>query len=41
VPVLTLRPSYYRIYIGDLEIDLIDVPGQHVFEVAMKFAGVY
>lgn len=38
VPVLTLRPSYYRIYIGDLEIDLIDVPGQRVFEVAMKFA---
>jgi small GTP-binding protein len=37
-PVLTLKPSYYRIYIGDLEIDLIDVPGQRVFEVATKFA---
>ena len=37
-PVLTLRPSYYRIYLGDLEIDLIDVPGQRVFEVALKFA---
>jgi GTPase SAR1 family protein len=38
VPVLTLKPSYYRIYVGDLEIDLIDVPGQRVFEVAIKFA---
>jgi GTPase SAR1 family protein len=37
-PVLTLKPSYYRIYVGDLEIDLIDVPGQRVFEVAIKFA---
>ncbi|RFA98532.1 Rab family GTPase [Pyrobaculum aerophilum] len=37
-PVLTLKPSYYRIYIGSLEIDLVDVPGQRVFEVAMKFA---
>ncbi|MGB9705670.1 MAG: Rab family GTPase [Pyrobaculum sp.] len=36
-PVLTLRPSYYRFYIGDLEIDLVDVPGQRVFEVAAKF----
>lgn len=38
VPVLTLRPSYYRLYIGDLEVDLVDVPGQRVFEVALKFA---
>ena len=38
VPVLTLKPSYYRIYVGDLEIDLIDVPGQRAFEVAIKFA---
>lgn len=37
-PVLTLRPSYYRIYFGDLEVDLVDVPGQRVFDVAMKFA---
>jgi GTPase SAR1 family protein len=37
-PVLTLKPSYYRIYVGDLEIDLIDVPGQRVFEVVIKFA---
>jgi len=38
MPVLTLKPSYYRIYVGDLEIDLIDVPGQRVFEVAVRFA---
>ncbi|ABP51267.1 Rab family GTPase [Pyrobaculum sp.] len=38
VPVLTLKPSYYRLYIGDLEVDLIDVPGQRVYEVAMRFA---
>ena len=38
VPVVTLKPSYYRIYIGDVEIDLVDVPGQRVYEVALKFA---
>jgi len=37
-PVMTLRPSYYRLYIGDLELDLVDVPGQRAYEVAMKFA---
>ncbi|WP_148682412.1 Rab family GTPase [Pyrobaculum neutrophilum] len=38
VPVITLRPSYYRLYIGNYEYDILDVPGQLVYEVALKFA---
>lgn len=38
VPVITLRPSYYRLYIGNYEYDILDVPGQLVYEVVLKFA---
>ncbi|MCU7787305.1 GTPase domain-containing protein [Pyrobaculum sp. 3827-6] len=40
-PTVTLRPGIYRIYVADKEINLIDVPGQYVFEVVQNFARMW
>lgn len=37
-PRATMRPGIYRMYLRDREIDLIDVPGQVVTEVAKNFS---
>lgn len=37
-PRATLRPGIYRLYLGDKEIDFIDVPGQVATEVARNFS---
>ncbi|AAL64789.1 conserved within P. aerophilum [Pyrobaculum aerophilum str. IM2] len=40
-PTVTLRPGIYRLYIANKEINLIDVPGQYVFEVVQNFARMW
>lgn len=40
-PTVTLRPGIYRLYIANREINLIDVPGQYVFEVVQNFARMW
>lgn len=40
-PTVTLRPGIYRLYIASKEINLIDVPGQYVFEVVQNFARMW
>nr|WP_287070345.1 GTPase domain-containing protein [Pyrobaculum sp.] len=40
-PTVTLRPGIYRLYIANKEINLIDMPGQYVFEVVQNFARMW
>jgi len=40
-PRVTLRPGVYRMFLGDREINLIDVPGQMATEVAKNFARMW
>jgi len=40
-PTVTLRPGIYRLYLSGREVNLIDVPGQHVFEVVHNFARMW
>ncbi|MEM1597544.1 MAG: GTPase domain-containing protein [Pyrobaculum sp.] len=40
-PTVTLRPGIYRLYLSNREVNLIDVPGQYVFEVVQNFARMW
>jgi GTPase SAR1 family protein len=40
-PTVTLRPGVYRLYIANIEVNLIDVPGQYVVEVVYSFARMW
>lgn len=40
-PTVTLRPGIYRLYLANREINIIDVPGQHVVEVVHNFARMW
>lgn len=36
-PRVTLRPGVYRIFLEGWEVNIIDVPGQYVYEVVQSF----
>jgi GTPase SAR1 and related small G proteins len=40
-PTVTLRPGIYRLYLSNKEVNLIDVPGQHVVGVVQNFARMW
>ncbi len=40
-PTVTLRPGVYRLYLSNMEVNLIDVPGQYVVEVVQNFARMW